>query len=132
MIMKKMNFKLFIFLLLFIFRIVFLYSYIHDLNWVSGYKALGWTTGYLLYLIYLVVMYGILVTYIYQIVKDYNLKIFCIMFIIMVIYIWLSFYSPTLSLHIPTIIANIFYIVYTATMFGMLIIFCVKKIKKRK
>lgn len=130
--MKKINFKLVIFFILFVFRIIFLYSYAHDWNWVLGYKALGWTTGYLLYLIYVMVMYGILATYIYQTVVDNNLKIFCIMFIIMVVYTWASFYSPTLSLPLPAIVAHILYIIYIGIMFGMLIVFFAKKIRKRK
>lgn len=130
--MKKKNLKLRVFTIMFLLRIIFLYGYLHDWNWISGYQALGWTTGYLLYLIYVIAMYGILEIYIYQTVADKKLKIFSIMFLIMIIYVWVSFYSPTYVLSMPLGITSIFYISYVSIMFTMLVLFLVEKIRNRK
>lgn len=121
--MKKKNLKLRVFTIMFLLRIIFLYGYLHDWNWISG---------YLLYLIYVIAMYGILEIYIYQTVADKKLKIFSIMFLIMIIYVWVSFYSPTYVLSMPLGVISIFYISYVSIMFIMLVLFLVGKIRNRK
>ena len=124
---RNIDKRLAAFLLLFIIRMIG-YNKMFELDTIF---PINIRTVLNIYVLYVAVMYGILLWYLWGKIKYNSLKTFITMLFLFIVYVWFGMFHPESSLPISIVLSNIILYGYLLIMFGSLIWYIFRRVKRK-